>query len=432
MAAGERKPPAVVAITLVMNGVDGVIRVVPFGPGTRPCAEAAVEGIGGASSQRVPPWQAADEKLKEAAPRISSFVGEVNRTTPSRQLEVMQLLGPTAVDISDVTISVVLAAPLAPAKKTASRWFSHPSSLILSAAGEHSTASSVEPGAAPVTVIFTAWPLTRWLLGVTITLGLLEARIGGAALARVEVVTERATRATRTSTPSPTFVPTWVSQGCRDRRPRRAPLGPTTDGTYQRHVSRRGDQAVETKRVRLFGGLVTACPHVSGRSVNRDVMRALRPAGPQPRVPVRQSGSLDRLIEEASARITRLKPLAAYSAAAAGGVIIDIRSPDARELHGVIPGSLHIPRTVLEWRIALGSPWRNPHLGGADQQLILICDHGYSSILAASNLVELGFHRAGDVVGGFEAWNVNGFPVKPCPPRVATVVGLPGTGPPED
>jgi rhodanese-related sulfurtransferase len=95
------------------------------------------------------------------------------------------------------------------------------------------------------------------------------------------------------------------------------------------------------------------------------------------------------LIDEAIERITRLEPPKAFSASAADAVIIDIRSQDARELEGVIPGSLHIPRTVLEWRIALDSPWRNGHLGGLDQQLILICDHGYSSILAASNLVQL-------------------------------------------
>jgi rhodanese-related sulfurtransferase len=142
-------------------------------------------------------------------------------------------------------------------------------------------------------------------------------------------------------------------------------------------------------------------------------------------------GSLDRLIEEAAARITRLEPLAACSAAAAGGVIVDIRSPDARELHGVIPGSLHIPRTVLEWRVAVESPWRNRYLGGVDQQLILICDHGYSSILAASNLVELGFHRASDVIGGAEAWKDSGLPIQPYRHRVAKVGGLPGTGPPE-
>ena len=142
-------------------------------------------------------------------------------------------------------------------------------------------------------------------------------------------------------------------------------------------------------------------------------------------------GSLDRLVEEAAQRITRRAPSEAFSAAATDGVIIDIRSQDARELYGVIPGSLHIPRTVLEWRIAVDSPWRNRHLGGLDQPLILVCDHGYSSILAASNLVELGFDRAGDVIGGFEAWADEGLPIAPWQPRPSAAEALPGTGPPE-
>src|SRR5579884_3692439 len=140
------------------------------------------------------------------------------------------------------------------------------------------------------------------------------------------------------------------------------------------------------------------------------------------------SASLDRLLDEASRTITRLQ---APEAAAAEGLIIDIRSQDARELHGVIPGSLHIPRTVLEWRIALDSPWRSPYVGGADQQLILVCDHGYSSILAAGNLVDLGFHRAGDVIGGFEAWTSAGLPTAACRRRPSVERELPGTGPPE-
>jgi rhodanese-related sulfurtransferase len=141
--------------------------------------------------------------------------------------------------------------------------------------------------------------------------------------------------------------------------------------------------------------------------------------------------ALDRLIEEAAAQITRLEAPAAHSAACADAVIIDIRSQDARRLRGIIPGSIHIPRTVLEWRIAMDSPWRNPHLGGLDQELILICDHGYSSILAATNLVQLGFDRAGDVLGGFEAWEQHDLPIAPCSHRLSQVAGLPGMGPPQ-
>jgi rhodanese-related sulfurtransferase len=141
--------------------------------------------------------------------------------------------------------------------------------------------------------------------------------------------------------------------------------------------------------------------------------------------------SLQRLVDDATEQITRFAAADALAACADDGIIIDIRSQDARELHGVVPGSLHIPRTVLEWRIAVDSPWRNIHLGGLDQRLILICDHGYSSILAARNLVQLGFHRAGDVIGGFEAWRDADLPIAASRHRVLTVGTLPGTLPPD-
>ncbi len=157
----------------------------------------------------------------------------------------------------------------------------------------------------------------------------------------------------------------------------------------------------------------------------------MRPLGLARRVPLPADPELDRLIEEAAEKITRFEPPEAFSVCATDGIIIDIRSQDVRELQGVIPGSLHIPRTVLEWRVALDSPWRNPHLGGRGQPLILICDHGYSSILAARNLVELGFYRAADVVGGFEAWKRQGLPFAPFRPRLSSAGELPGTGPPE-
>ena len=91
-------------------------------------------------------------------------------------------------------------------------------------------------------------------------------------------------------------------------------------------------------------------------------------------------------------------------------------------------GSLRVPRTGLEWRADPSSPWRNPRVGGRERELILLCAHGYSSSLAAASLLELGFARAGDVVGGFEAWRAAGLPVAPAPPPAD---GLPGSGPPD-
>jgi rhodanese-related sulfurtransferase len=168
----------------------------------------------------------------------------------------------------------------------------------------------------------------------------------------------------------------------------------------------------------------------NGNTSRHDLAHAVCLPRSQPPDEIGERRSLERLVNEAAEQIARFSAPEAYSACTADGVIIDIRSQDARERHGVIQGSLHIPRTVLEWRVALDSPWRNPHLGGLGQRLILICDHGYSSILAASNLVQLGFYQAGDVIGGFEAWKDNGLPIAPFHHR-STVGELPGTSPPE-
>lgn len=141
--------------------------------------------------------------------------------------------------------------------------------------------------------------------------------------------------------------------------------------------------------------------------------------------------TLEDLLAEAEARIERLSPAAAAAALEEGAVLIDIRSDGDRERDGVVPGALHVPRTVLEWRLAPDSVWRSPHVGGLDGRIVLLCDHGCSSILAAATLVELGFGRAGDVVGGFAAWRAAGLPVVPAPGEPDAPAALPGMGPPD-
>lgn len=125
--------------------------------------------------------------------------------------------------------------------------------------------------------------------------------------------------------------------------------------------------------------------------------------------------TLDELLDAARGRISRFEPADAFAAVQRGAVLIDIRSDFDRERDGIVPGSLHIPRTVLEWRLDPDSDWRNPHVGGLEEQIILICDHGCSSVLAAATLVELGFTRSGDVIGGFAAWSGAGLATAPCP-----------------
>jgi rhodanese-related sulfurtransferase len=127
--------------------------------------------------------------------------------------------------------------------------------------------------------------------------------------------------------------------------------------------------------------------------------------------------TLEDLLATAESRISRLSPAEAHSAMENGAVLIDIRSGDNRSRDGIVPGSLHIPRTVLEWRTAPDSTFRNPHVGGLDQQVILLCDHGFSTILAAAVLKDFGYGRASDVIGGFADWRDAGLPVSAAPSR---------------
>jgi rhodanese-related sulfurtransferase len=142
--------------------------------------------------------------------------------------------------------------------------------------------------------------------------------------------------------------------------------------------------------------------------------------------PVAQRG-IEQVLAEARARIARYTPAEAAAAAVEGAVIVDLRSHDERAREGVVPGSIHVPRSVLEWRADPASGWANPRVADRELTLILVCAHGWSSSLAAASLVDIGFARAGDVEGGFAAWREAGLPVAPAPQAGE---GLPGMGGP--
>jgi rhodanese-related sulfurtransferase len=141
--------------------------------------------------------------------------------------------------------------------------------------------------------------------------------------------------------------------------------------------------------------------------------------------------TIDELLAEARSRLERLEPAGALAAQEAGALLIDTRSTDERTQTGVIPGSIHIPLSVLHWRLdpAVDPTLHNRWIEGLDQQLVLVCAHGYSSSLAAATLQDLGFSRATDLTGGFTAWEEQGFPVRAGPAGPSH--GRPGMGPPD-
>lgn len=121
---------------------------------------------------------------------------------------------------------------------------------------------------------------------------------------------------------------------------------------------------------------------------------------------------IDALLERVRAGFRRIAPQEAYDAAEAGAaLLVDIRYAALRERDGVIPGALVIERNELEWRLDPQGSHRLPEATDHDVRVVVVCDEGYASSLAAESLHRLGLHRATDLVGGFQAWRAAGLPV---------------------
>jgi rhodanese-related sulfurtransferase len=121
---------------------------------------------------------------------------------------------------------------------------------------------------------------------------------------------------------------------------------------------------------------------------------------------------IDEVLAEARTRLHRLTPAEAATAVGEGAVLVDTRDGDLCARDGHIPGSVHVPLSVLEWRVDPTSGHQSPLLAGREDRLILICHEGYSSSLAALRLQELGFANTTDVIGGFVAWAAAGLTVE--------------------
>jgi rhodanese-related sulfurtransferase len=123
--------------------------------------------------------------------------------------------------------------------------------------------------------------------------------------------------------------------------------------------------------------------------------------------------STETVLGEARARLRRLGPAEAWHAVGAGALVVDIRPEASRRAEGEIPGAVAVERTVLEWRLDPASPDRLAAITGYGHHVILVCNEGYSSSLAAAALQDIGLARATDLVGGFRAWKEAGLPVEP-------------------
>ncbi len=126
-----------------------------------------------------------------------------------------------------------------------------------------------------------------------------------------------------------------------------------------------------------------------------------------------QEATIEDLLQAARERLVRLDPSECREAARAEGLIVDIRSDRQRARDGRVPGARFVPRNVLEWRFDPSRDYCDPVLTAVSGPLIVMCDEGYQSSLAAATLLQIGVRRATDMIGGFRAWRAAGLPVLP-------------------
>jgi rhodanese-related sulfurtransferase len=114
--------------------------------------------------------------------------------------------------------------------------------------------------------------------------------------------------------------------------------------------------------------------------------------------------TIDDVLAEARSGLDRVEPEQLADEVANGAIVVDIRPVEQRERDGDLPGAVVVDRNVLEWRLDPTSPHRLPLASDHDLRIVLVCNEGYGSSLAAKSLQDLGLGRATDLVGGFQAW----------------------------
>jgi rhodanese-related sulfurtransferase len=124
--------------------------------------------------------------------------------------------------------------------------------------------------------------------------------------------------------------------------------------------------------------------------------------------------TIDELLAEVRAGLVRLGPHEARDAISGGALLIDVRSESQRAADGIVPDAIWFARNVLEWRCDPSCDAYDDRVGGLKRQLIVMCDEGYQSSLAAATLQQIGFAGATDLAGGFQAWRAAGLPVAPA------------------
>jgi glyoxylase-like metal-dependent hydrolase (beta-lactamase superfamily II)/rhodanese-related sulfurtransferase len=116
--------------------------------------------------------------------------------------------------------------------------------------------------------------------------------------------------------------------------------------------------------------------------------------------------TVEQLLSEAAARvpfISMAELAERVNRNELGLILLDVREKEAFA-EGHIPGARHLPRGQLELRV-------NSELPDPTQRILVVCEFGRVSTLAAATLRELGYTKAAALDGGIKAWRESGMPM---------------------
>jgi rhodanese-related sulfurtransferase len=134
-----------------------------------------------------------------------------------------------------------------------------------------------------------------------------------------------------------------------------------------------------------------------GRVRSGDASSLSRPEG-------QTTAAIDRLLAQARAGLDRVPARELAAEIQAGALVVDTRPVEQRLRDGALPGAVVVDRNVLEWRLDPTSPHRLSEAADPRRRIIIVCNEGFSSSLAAATLRQLGCGRATDLVDGFQGW----------------------------
>jgi rhodanese-related sulfurtransferase len=118
------------------------------------------------------------------------------------------------------------------------------------------------------------------------------------------------------------------------------------------------------------------------------------------------------MVAAAKGRVENLSPDAVEAELSSGdAVLVDLREAEELEATGRIPGAVHVPRGMLEFRADPTSPYHQEPFDRS-RRIILHCASGGRSALGARTLQEMGYGDVAHLDGGITAWKEAGKPVE--------------------